>query len=141
MGTNDKTFYYRLLAVVAAVLVVLAAARLLSFPGGKAGSADRSSAPVVLRWQDANKHYGEYCTVEGRIVDTFNHGNVCFLNFNAEYKRSFTAVIFSSSFGKFPPKPESVYRGKNVRVTGVIKKYSSRPEMILESPEQIEVVE
>lgn len=55
----------------------------------------------VFSWQDADKHYGEYLTVEGTIVDTYNSGKACFLNFHPNYKKYFTAVIFTSAFPYF----------------------------------------
>jgi len=142
MTTDNKTFYTRLLAVAAAVIAVLVVAKLLFFAGGTASRpALQGTRPAIVHWKDASKHYGEYCTVEGRIVDTYNSGKACFLNFDADYKKSFTAVIFGSCFDKFPPAPEQHYANRTVRVTGVVRKYSSRPEIVLESPEQIEVVE
>ena len=136
MRKDDKTFYHRLLAAVAAALVVLVAARLLFFPTGKVSPANEQA---VIQWQDANKHYGEYCTVEGRVVSTYKNEKVCFLDFGVDRKRSFTAVIFASSFEKFPPQPEVLYRGKKVRVTGAIRKYESKPEIVLDSPDQIQL--
>lgn len=100
-----------------------------------------SSPPAsVISWRDAAKHYGEYATVEGTVVATRNTGKVCFLNFHRDYKRSFTAVIFASAFSRFPTNPENYYHGKKVRVSGLIKEYQGRPEMILEDLAQIEVL-
>jgi len=142
MTTNNKTFYTRLLAISAAVIAVLVVAKLLFFAGGAASRPARQAArPAIVNWKDAYRHYGEYCTVEGRIVDSYNSGKACFLNFHPDYKKSFTAVIFASCFDKFPPTPEQHYANRTVRVTGVIRKYSSRPEIVLESPDQIEVAE
>ena len=95
----------------------------------------------VISWQDASKHYNEYATVEGKIVATHNAGKVCFLNFHPDYKRYFTAVIFESAFARFPANPENYYNGKNVRVTGYIKEYKGKPEIILDDPGQIKVLE
>ncbi|KKR32786.1 MAG: Nucleic acid-binding domain protein [Candidatus Gottesmanbacteria bacterium GW2011_GWC2_39_8] len=95
----------------------------------------------VISWQDASKHYNEYVTVEGKIVATHNAGRVCFLNFHPDYKRYFTAVIFESAFPRFPANPENYYYGKNVRVSGYIKEYNEKPEIILNDPGQIEVIE
>jgi len=142
MTADDKTFYTRLLAISAAVIAVLVVAKLLFFTGGAASRLTRhGTRPAAIHWKDASKHYGEYCTVEGRIVDSYNSGKACFLNFDADYRKSFTAVIFGSCFDKFPSAPEQHYLSRTVRVTGVVRKYSGRPEIILESPEQIEVIE
>ncbi|HEC77508.1 MAG TPA: thermonuclease family protein [candidate division WOR-3 bacterium] len=95
----------------------------------------------VISWLDAAKYYGQIKTVEGKIVLTNNTGKVCFLNFHADWKRYFTAVIFAGDFDKFPRHPEDYYLNKRVRVRGLIKKYRDKPEIILKSPEQIKVIE
>jgi micrococcal nuclease len=97
-------------------------------------------APDVVRWQSAAKYVGEYVTVEGTIVETRNTGKACFLNFHPDWRHTFSAVIFARQFAAFPPSPEDHYRGRTVRLTGVVRDYQGRPEMILDSPEQITVV-
>jgi endonuclease YncB( thermonuclease family) len=47
----------------------------------------------VIDWSVAHNYYNQYVIVEGTIVDTFNSGNVCFLNFDTNYQ--VTAVIFA----------------------------------------------
>jgi len=99
-----------------------------------------ASTAQVISWRDAAKHYGEYATVEGTIVVTHNSGKACFLNFHPDYKRYFTAVIFASAFSRFPANPENYYYGKKVRVSGYIKEYEGKPEVILNNPSQIEIL-
>lgn len=95
----------------------------------------------AISWKDAGKYYGRVKTVEGKIVASHNTGKVCFLNFHKDWKRYFTAVIFASDFDKFPPHPEDYYLNKRVKVTGLIKEYKGKPEMILKSPQQIKIIE
>ncbi|MBU7045935.1 MAG: thermonuclease family protein [Theionarchaea archaeon] len=40
----------------------------------------------VIDWFDAHKYYNQYVIVEGTIVDTYNSGIVCFLNFDTDYQ-------------------------------------------------------
>lgn len=150
MSVDSKTFYTRLAVAVGAILLLMVAAKFLFF-GGQPGPAPTGSSSVssqggqpsgeVISWQDAAEHYGETCTVEGKIVATHNSGKACFLNFHPNWREYFTAVIFASAFNQFPPNPEGHYRGKRVRVTGRIKQYKGKPEIILNSPSQIEIVE
>jgi len=95
---------------------------------------------AVISWQEAEEHYGEICKVKGTVAATHNSGEACFLNFHPDWKKYFTAVIFESSFDKFPSNPESYYEDKQVRVTGRIQKYKGKPEIILKSPDQIEII-
>jgi len=94
----------------------------------------------IISWRQAAKHINEFVTVEGTIVRTHNSGKACFLNFHPNWRQTFSAVIFARSFPAFPPRPEDFYRGKQVRVKGVVVEYEGRPEIILESPDQIEVL-
>lgn len=129
-----RTFLIKVGAVTLAALVVLYAAKIWLRPG------TRDAAGDVISWRQAAKHTDEYLTVEGRIVRTHRTEKACFLNFHPDWRRSFSAVIFASRFDAFPPNPEEHYRGKLVRVTGLIQEYKGRPEVILDSPDQIEVV-
>ena len=109
----------------------------------KAEKAERPSPPEenVISWKDADKYYGITMAVEGLIVHTYNSGKACFLNFHPDWKKYFQAVIFASDFDKFPPNPEDFYLNKKVRVTGLIKEYKGRSEIILKSPAQIKIIE
>jgi micrococcal nuclease len=93
----------------------------------------------VIDWKDADKYYNQYVIVEGTIVDTYNSGNVCFLNFDMEYQY-FTAVIFASDFLGFPFIPEVFYLGKKVYIIGIIKEYKGSPEIIVKTPQQIRIL-
>lgn len=94
----------------------------------------------VINWADASKHIGQTKTVEGTIVRTFRSStNTIFLNFHDPYQGYFCGVIFASDLSSFPFKPEDVYRGKEVRISGLIKLYQGAPEIIVENPSQIEV--
>ena len=95
----------------------------------------------IVSWKDAHKYYGEYVTVEGTIVATYNSGKACFLNFHPDYAKYFTAVIFKSDFYKFPDAPEDYYLNKKVHVMGTIKQYQGKPEIILNGPSNIKIIE
>lgn len=99
------------------------------------------SAGTIIRWDEAHKYYGQTVTVEGKIVTTYNSGKACFLNFHPNYKKYFTAVIFKSAFSRFPSNPEDFYYGKEVHITGKIKEYKGKPEIIVNDPSQIKVID
>lgn len=97
-------------------------------------------AATEISWDEADKYYGQTITITGKIVGTHNTGKVCFLNFHQNWKKYFTAVIFTSDFDKFPSNPESHYLNKEVKVTGFVKEYQGKPEIILKDPSQIVIV-
>lgn len=90
----------------------------------------------VITWEDADKFYGQYVIVEGTIVDTYNSGEVCFLNFHSN-QQLLTAVIFACDYPNFLERPEIFYLGKKVRIIGIVKQYKGRPEIIVKTPDQI----
>jgi micrococcal nuclease len=93
----------------------------------------------VISWSNAHNYYNQYVIVEGTIVDTYNSGIVCFLNFDTNYKY-FSAVIFASDFLGFPFIPDIFYLGKRVQIIGIIKEYKGSPEIIVKTPAQIRVL-
>ncbi len=155
-GTDIKKFLVRLGATVVAIILVMFLAKVWfidqtrtdlfqkTVTGKQADTAFSKEKQLktsqVISWQDAVKHYGEFATVEGKIVATYNSGKACFLNFHKDYKRHFTAVILASVFSRFPEKPEKYYYGKKVHVHGYIKEYNGKPEIILNDPSQIEIL-
>jgi len=96
---------------------------------------------VVLACE-AGKYLGRELIVEGKVADAYHDSksNTVFFNFEKAYpNQCFTAVIFSSDLYKFVQNPEDYYLNKTVRITGEVKEYQGRPEIILETPSQIEV--
>ena len=99
-------------------------------------------SPKVLKCIDytkASNYVGEYSCVRGKIdhVYTSRKGNN-FLNFCASYKTCpFSAVIFSSDNYKFSNIKS--YSKKTVEISGLIKTYKGRAEIIINDPSQIKV--
>lgn len=105
------------------------------------GVSEKSGNKIPeISWEEAGNYYGQKVWVRGRVVVTSNTGRVCFLNFHRNWRRYFTVVIFASSFDRFPEPPEKYYLGREIRVLGVVKEYQGKPEIVVESPEQIEIL-
>jgi micrococcal nuclease len=119
-----------LIVAVAFLLAGLAAIQL--FPQEK--------TEKEISWEEAANYYGQTVWVRGKVVAANNTGKVCFLNFHRNWKRYFTVVIFASSFSRFPEPPEKLYLNKEIRVYGRLKEYQGKPEIIVESPDQIEII-
>lgn len=94
----------------------------------------------VVSYTQASSYVGQSKTVEGTIVYTYISGTrTVFLDFHYPYQGYFYAVIFSSSVGNFKFQPASFYLNKEVRITGLIQMYQGAPEIIVNTPSQIEV--
>ncbi len=83
--------------------------------------------------------------VQLTVTHTYNSGRVIWLMGNADVDRNFKVVIFPSAYSKFPGYPDVLpdeyYKGKTIRVRGLIKLYRGWPEIIVNSPSQIEIVD
>ncbi len=92
--------------------------------------------------EDAINHIGEQKTVRFFVKKSYDSGRAIFLNSKNDFKDpdNFTAVIFNRDRHKFPPSSSDYYGGKTIDVTGVIKEYQGRAEIILENPSQITIV-
>jgi micrococcal nuclease len=97
-----------------------------------------SNLPVI-DWAEADDYYNQYVIVEGIIVETYNSGIVCFLNFHTDYQY-FTAVIFACDLSGFPYPPDTYYLDRKVQIIGIIKEYKGSPEIIVKTPEQIKIL-
>ncbi|MDR3555543.1 MAG: hypothetical protein P4L55_12375 [Syntrophobacteraceae bacterium] len=93
--------------------------------------------------EEAAKFTGSQETVCGKVVRAFYaakaKGQPTLLNLaGVSSDRVFTVVIWGEDRNKFEKPPESLYSGKKVCVTGRIKVYRGRPEIIVRDPSQIE---
>ncbi|RMH02583.1 MAG: hypothetical protein D6702_08470 [Planctomycetota bacterium] len=94
-------------------------------------------AARVVPWTEAGRHLGEVVAAEGTIVATHNSGRACFLNFAEDWRGRFHGVIFASSFGEFPDRPEDWLLGRRVRLVGKVEEYRGTPQVVIEEPRQI----
>lgn len=93
----------------------------------------------VISANDAAGYYGQYKIVQGLIVKTYKYSKACFLDFRLDYKNGFVGVIFASAFSSFPYSPDSYYLNREVRISGLITQHEGHPQIIINSPSQIEV--
>ena len=98
-------------------------------------------AATSISPEDAVRHIGETATVCGVVASAkFAAGSrsqPTFLDLDKPYPNApFTAVIFGSDRPKFGT-PETSLRGKRICVTGQIRDYRGKPEIILNEPSQL----
>lgn len=91
----------------------------------------------------AVEYVGESKTVRFFVEASYDSGKAVFLNSMNDYENSknFTAVIFASDFYKFPKNPASYYGNETVEVSGVIKLYNKRAEIMVGDPSQIRIIQ
>lgn len=94
----------------------------------------------VVNWKDAAKVYNRDVTIEGPITKIYNSGRVMWLQFSEDWQTDMKVVIFPSDWGKWPQRPDLIYMGKTIRVTGKVVKYQGAPEIIINDPKSISIV-
>ncbi len=96
-----------------------------------------ADAAAQISWEDAAKYYNQDCTVYGKVTQTKTLQRWCFLNFDADYRTTFTVAIPSDCFDNFSESPASLFDGKEIAVTGRVVEYKGKPEIIVCKPAKI----
>jgi len=91
----------------------------------------------VYDYTEAPNHIGEYASIRGKVVKVYaSRKGTIFFDYDYDYRNApFSAVIFASSSYKFNNPYQ--YEGQTITITGLIKTYQGRAEIILNSPDQI----
>jgi hypothetical protein len=97
--------------------------------------------PRVIDVAEVPAHVGSTMTVEGDVAAVRMEPPGLVLELGPAGPKSFRAVLVLALISSLPRSPERIYAGKRVRVTGLIQRFRGRPEVIVESPTQIEVVD
>jgi hypothetical protein len=103
------------------------------------------SAQSTIALQDAPKHIGEKETVCGQVFGgkwlQQSNQQPTLLDMGARYpNQMLTLVIWAEDRKKFSHPPETLYLNKQICVTGEIKNYKGKPEIMITDPAQIKVV-
>lgn len=88
----------------------------------------------------AEQYYGQRVTVQLTVTAIYRSSRVIWLMGDQDRDRNFKVVIFPEDWGKWPDRPDRYYKGKTIRVTGLIERYRDWPEIIVNDPSQIELV-
>ena len=88
----------------------------------------------------AAKHIGERVTICSRVYGIKAMEKVTFINLGSAYPKSpLTLVIFAKELGNFSDTPAKLYGNKSICVTGTIKEYKGKAEIIVSRQDEIKV--
>ena len=121
------------------ILVVLTFAIKLSAADTNAPALSKTDTSALLKigTGEADKHYGQEMIVTGRVAQVTIRPKVIFLNLDRPYPDSpFTVVIFP---GEYLADVKAL-DGKAVEIKGKIKNYHDKPEIVLDSTNQLTVL-
>jgi hypothetical protein len=87
----------------------------------------------------ASQYIGKKCYVKGYVADVVIREKVAYLNFEKKYPNNpFTGTVFAGDFPAFGDLEK--YKNKNVEVFGTVDNYKGKPQVILNSPNQIKII-
>lgn len=101
----------------------------------------KAAQAAELPADKADAHVGEHASVCGTVAAARYAeqvaGRPTFLDFDKPYPNGvFVAVIWGDNRAAFDA-PEKTLVGKHVCVSGIIRRYRGRPEIVLTSPDQL----
>jgi phosphatidylserine/phosphatidylglycerophosphate/cardiolipin synthase-like enzyme len=88
----------------------------------------------------AGQYYGQKVTVQLTVKTTYRSERVIWLMGDQDRAHNFKVVIFPEIWDQWPDRPDRYYKGKTIRVTGLVERYRDWPEIIVNDPSQIEIV-
>ncbi len=112
-------------------------ARIISYVGLSLLLAVSAQAETITP-KEASYYVGSSVTVEGVVSQVSTKGGTTFINFGGSFPNHvFYAVIFKRNSGKFSNM--RAFQGKTVAITGTVESYKGKPQIILQSPSQVEL--
>lgn len=88
----------------------------------------------------AARYVGETVTTCSTVYGVKAMDKVTFINLAEAYPNSpLTLVIFTKDLGNFSDTPEKLYNNKSICVTGTVKEYKGKEEIIISKQDQIKV--
>jgi endonuclease/exonuclease/phosphatase family metal-dependent hydrolase len=101
---------------------------------------DSTELLPTIEWEDARHHIGEEVFLVGQVANTGkSSGGHQFLNFGRQ-RSDLTGFIDHHVVDQFPKSPETLYKGKKVKVRGMLYKYRGNPNIRILGPQSIEVL-
>ncbi len=102
-------------------------------------AASCAYSQTVINAADAKDHVGETVMVKGKVADVFtSQKGRTLINFDDKYpNQTFTVVINEDTKIDF----SAITAGSTLTVNGLIKVYKDKPEIIIETQDQIVKVE
>ncbi len=105
--------------------------------GNSSQDAGRKLKRISSR--EVKHHVGDSLLIEGYVADIYLSEKVAYLNFGNKFpKNNFTCTIFSGKIEEFGDL--SKFKGRNVLVNGKITSYKNKPQVVLNSKDQIKIL-
>ena len=100
----------------------------------------QKSLPIIS-YQEAASFIGERVIIEGEIVNTAATTSVNYLNFSNDYQNTLSIIIFNQDLNKFDYPPAEYILDKKIKVLGEIKIYQGSPQIVVNDPHNILIID
>jgi DNA/RNA endonuclease YhcR with UshA esterase domain len=110
-----------------------------------------AAAPTLATVDPANvddlrAHEGQDVIVKGKVNKTKDYDGKGQpgkgINFISLEGGHFTMIVFESDYGNFPAaKPASLYKGKEIEITGTLEARKGAWQIKVSKPEQVKIIE
>ena len=102
------------------------------------GSGEKTGMEIISS-QEVKFHIGDSLAIRGYVADIYLSDKVAYINFENKFpKNIFSCAVFENRFNDFGDL--SKYKEKTVEVTGKITTYKNKPQVILNSKDQIRIM-
>ena len=99
-----------------------------------------TNAFPIVRAKGADIFYNQTAMVTGKVAQVTFRSNVVFVNLEQPYPNSpFTGVIFKKDTNQFGDLVK--LKGQSIGITGTVKEYEKKPEIVLTNASQLRVLE
>lgn len=95
----------------------------------------------IISYQEAGSFIGERVIIKGKIVDTAATDSINYLNFSKNYQNTLSIVIFNQNLNKFDYQPAEYILNKKIKVLGRIEIYQGSPQIIVDDPHNILIID
>jgi hypothetical protein len=103
--------------------------------------AQEAASTNAITAFEAGNHIGEKVAVVGKVAEIHKTEKVIHINFETKYPSTpFNAVIFAPNFYQFTNVVDQL-EGARIEVTGRIEDFKGKPQVILNKPFQLRVIE
>jgi len=100
----------------------------------------KTNAPPKITAYEAKNHIDSQAVVVGKVVEVYTTDKLVRLNLGKPFPQQiFTAVIFADKTNQFSELDK--LKGKTIEVSGKIILYREKPQIILNSTNQLRIVE
>jgi len=100
----------------------------------------KTNSPPKITAYEAKNHIDSQAVVVGKVVEVYTTDKLVRLNLGKPFPQQiFTAVIFADKTNQFSELDK--LKGKTIEVSGKIILYRDKPQIILNSTNQLRIVE